>query len=578
MEEEGYQVNIAENGINALSIIETFLPDLIILDLMMPGMDGYEVTRRIRQNTALPFIPILLITGHDSPNVAHGLDLGANDFIRKPVTVDELLARVRSLLRMATMLRKTAVESTEASTAQSSLETPQQRIMKAQVSSEQASLHTQQFANDKLTDELVEQQKEILRSKVFYHVRLKGQGIASRLSNGRVEFRTNIFKTTLRGHALRIFSGLTDETTANHLVGTLFGSVELNALIEQSLEGGWGEKNVEPFGMNFRELSLHLNTFDQSYGGLTSVAKEELTWQLTQLLLNASTNNTTDNSSIKTFFRNVREQATAGLLEMSFNQTYLKQGIFDLGYTESTYEVEGEVNWLLRQQLTDLEYKTLQRFIKALTSFAMLLGGFGKSWQRADHRLFFPQYYSRGGRKALIGCHWEWVGQSLIKDVQVRQLGQVNLFIDKVRQSAQEWMQLQGFTPNPKHKASWYEAWHPDNVQVWGRLANDQEDSVAVAWFHLSELEPTFQTRNRRISIHRSSITGLTGQSNRVWHRMYPIVRLVKDPHNPDKPLPRKTENYLELVTFFPDSSLQESTEFLSLLRSEKSMTKLWPS
>ena len=106
LEEEGYQVSTAENGIDALSMIETSPPDLIIIDLMMLGMDGYEVTRRIRQNIALPFIPILLISAHDSPNVAKGLDLGANDFIRKPVTVDELLARVRALLRIKMEIRR----------------------------------------------------------------------------------------------------------------------------------------------------------------------------------------------------------------------------------------------------------------------------------------------------------------------------------------------------------------------------------------------------------------------------------------------------------------------------------------
>ncbi|HTL90500.1 MAG TPA: hybrid sensor histidine kinase/response regulator [Leptolyngbya sp.] len=100
LQDEGYQVELADSGKAALRIIEQSPPDLVLLDVMMPGMDGYEVTRRIRANAALPFMPILLTTAYDQPSVAQGLDTGADDFIRKPVHFDELLARVRALLRL----------------------------------------------------------------------------------------------------------------------------------------------------------------------------------------------------------------------------------------------------------------------------------------------------------------------------------------------------------------------------------------------------------------------------------------------------------------------------------------------
>jgi len=98
--EEAYTILEARNGQEALEIIPRDLPDLILLDVMMPGMDGYEVTRRVRSMEGIPFIPILLITAYDQPSAVRGLDLGADEFIRKPVEADELVARVRSLLRL----------------------------------------------------------------------------------------------------------------------------------------------------------------------------------------------------------------------------------------------------------------------------------------------------------------------------------------------------------------------------------------------------------------------------------------------------------------------------------------------
>lgn len=99
LESEGYQVEIADSGCLALQKIEIAPPDLVLLDVMMPEMNGFEVTQRIRQNPSLPFIPILLITGYTEPSAANGFDVGADGFIRKPINFDELLQRIRTILQ-----------------------------------------------------------------------------------------------------------------------------------------------------------------------------------------------------------------------------------------------------------------------------------------------------------------------------------------------------------------------------------------------------------------------------------------------------------------------------------------------
>jgi DNA-binding response OmpR family regulator len=99
LELEDYEVVTASNGQQALEMIEAQTPDLVLLDVMMPKMDGFTVCQRVRAFSA---VPIILITarGQDQDKV-RGLDLGADDYLTKPFSVDELLARVRAVLRRA---------------------------------------------------------------------------------------------------------------------------------------------------------------------------------------------------------------------------------------------------------------------------------------------------------------------------------------------------------------------------------------------------------------------------------------------------------------------------------------------
>ncbi len=96
LEAEGYVVETAPDGSTALQKVKERQPHLILLDVMMPDLSGYEVTRRIREDKAVSSIPIVLITAHDEASLNEGLEAGANEFIRKPVECDALLARVKA--------------------------------------------------------------------------------------------------------------------------------------------------------------------------------------------------------------------------------------------------------------------------------------------------------------------------------------------------------------------------------------------------------------------------------------------------------------------------------------------------
>lgn len=101
LEAAGYQVQIANNGAKALEIAASQWVDLVLLDIRMPGMDGYEVCSRLREAENTRNIPVLLITAlEDDDSKSKGLEVGADDFLTKPLDAAIMLNRIRSLLRL----------------------------------------------------------------------------------------------------------------------------------------------------------------------------------------------------------------------------------------------------------------------------------------------------------------------------------------------------------------------------------------------------------------------------------------------------------------------------------------------
>ncbi|TYQ30422.1 RAMP superfamily CRISPR-associated protein [Pseudanabaena sp. UWO310] len=340
--------------------------------------------------------------------------------------------------------------------------------------------------------------RDQLKGELLYppHL-LKGQGMASKRLDESGEFRPNIFRAAIRGHALRIFGGLIDADTAEKQVEKIFGGV--------SGHGVWG------------------------------------------------------------------------LLMMNFVTTSFEPKLFGNGQWEvPSYKVEGELGWLLSQEISEEHKAALKNLILHLNQFAMIFGGFGKSWRRADHRLFYEEYYEKNNdRKPLIGCHWQWKKGRYARDIKVYGSKYVTSFLDKLQEAARVWLQLQGVKLTANYATGWREAWHPDKVMVWGRIASNKESSEAIQWLHGAYQKRDNKAKISELSIYKSSVTGRVGQIGRLWHRMYPLMKLEPDPNDSTKKIPKPTASYLELLTIFPDGS-EDCLNFLKFLADDGQFKQLW--
>ncbi|RIK41712.1 MAG: DNA-binding response regulator [Chloroflexi bacterium] len=123
LQRQGYDVSIAADGLKALEVARQVQPDLVVLDVMLPNLDGYEVCRILRQETSAPII--MLTARADEVDKVVGLEVGADDYLTKPFSMRELLARVKALLRRVRLVR----EEMAAESHGAALDVPSERFV-----------------------------------------------------------------------------------------------------------------------------------------------------------------------------------------------------------------------------------------------------------------------------------------------------------------------------------------------------------------------------------------------------------------------------------------------------------------
>lgn len=157
----GYDVILAKDGTEALEKIKTESPDLILLDVMMPKMNGFELCREIKNNEETRFIPVILVTAlNEIENKIKGIEAGADDFIGKPFNKLELLARVKSLLRIKHLHDELELKIRE-------LEATQRKLYQLAITDGLTDLYNYRYFNEQLYRELTRARRHNLGVSVI---------------------------------------------------------------------------------------------------------------------------------------------------------------------------------------------------------------------------------------------------------------------------------------------------------------------------------------------------------------------------------------------------------------------------
>ncbi|MBF2049021.1 MAG: hypothetical protein IGS54_16940 [Elainella sp. C42_A2020_010] len=270
----------------------------------------------------------------------------------------------------------------------------------------------------------------------------------------------------------------------------------------------------------------------------------------------------------------VGKGAIVGQLGIQF---LLEPGVSQLSHPKHSYRetdlyrlTDGRLDLYCQAVKESLPESEIEDFVKNLLHFTLLLGGFGKSWRRVDHnkfshQIYLPNYFKYKD-KAPIGCHWEFGKKSHDLYIDTSDWhNTIPLFLNTLHQQVQHWL-VNWNLPRNGYEKTWRESWHPENVQVWGRLADGEKDSLAIAWFHKDYIA------GKTI---KGTFAGKISQIGRVWHRMYPQYMQVNGEW-------QTTGKYVELLTLFPryenanEIGKKNAEEFVQFLQQNQDFAKLW--
>jgi CRISPR-associated protein Cmr6 len=340
------------------------------------------------------------------------------------------------------------------------------------------------------------------------------------------------------------FSKSKDAATQNLSIAPVI-SVKLDGQgISSTLLNGSKEFRPNMFKAALRGHTLRL---------LAGVTNEEKTRELTNKLWGGFIQNQTEQGSI------------VGRFSVNFEREqleFIKKHKYKLN--------SGKIN-IFEQYRQGQKDEKEREFLILLVKFSLLLGGFGRSWRRVDHNLFYPSYF-HNTNKPMFGCHWSFSNPNESAEYCITapgdELTNIKDFLSGISDKVRDCFNLPS---TDTYTESWREVWHPDKVQVWGRVANSKDDSMALPWFHKDNF------------IKRTKLTGYVGNARnpskvgRIWHRMYPLYEIQKDKITHKN---RGREQYIELLTIFRPRNSEEGLELfnrlLNRLENDSSFQKVW--